>query len=263
MMKLYERLGFCDGGVITLVGAGGKTSLMFRLARELAEAGETVLSTTTTKIGKPETDTSEAVIISSSVQTVLDEARKRLPDHLHLTAAWGCLGDQNKLTGFSGPEIDQIHKSGLFRWILVEGDGAARRSLKAPAPYEPVIPDCTRWLVTLVGLDAVGKALSDRTVFRSRLYAQITGLSQGDAVTEASIARAIVHDQGLMKGCPSTAVRYVFFNKAEDAALHQSGQKISDILLEQGAQKIDAVFIGAVQGDPHQVECRQICRNCV
>jgi probable selenium-dependent hydroxylase accessory protein YqeC len=36
------------GGVISIVGAGGKTALMFRLARELSKDGGRVLTTTTT-----------------------------------------------------------------------------------------------------------------------------------------------------------------------------------------------------------------------
>jgi probable selenium-dependent hydroxylase accessory protein YqeC len=44
---LSDNLPLKGGGVISFVGAGGKTTLMFRLARELAEAGKSVLVTTT------------------------------------------------------------------------------------------------------------------------------------------------------------------------------------------------------------------------
>ena len=56
MASLREGLKLEKGGVVSLVGAGGKTSLMFRLARELSIAGDAVLTTTTTKIFEPSGD---------------------------------------------------------------------------------------------------------------------------------------------------------------------------------------------------------------
>ena len=54
MTSLRQALLLGEGGVISLVGAGGKTSLMFRLAHELSLTGDSVLTTTTTKIYVPE-----------------------------------------------------------------------------------------------------------------------------------------------------------------------------------------------------------------
>ena len=56
MTSLGQALMLGDGGVISLVGAGGKTSLMFKLAHELSKTGEPVLTTTTTKIFEPGPD---------------------------------------------------------------------------------------------------------------------------------------------------------------------------------------------------------------
>ena len=64
-----------DGGVVSLVGAGGKTSLMFRLARELTKAGGTVLTTTTTKIFEPTPDQAARVILAESASGLLTQAQ--------------------------------------------------------------------------------------------------------------------------------------------------------------------------------------------
>ena len=66
MVSLRDALMLGEGGVISLVGAGGKTSLMFRLAHELEKAGERVLTTTTTKIYEPSADQSAGLIVSTS-----------------------------------------------------------------------------------------------------------------------------------------------------------------------------------------------------
>ena len=52
MTSLIDALELVSARLISLVGAGGKTNLMFGLAREFAAAGERVLVTTTTKIGE-------------------------------------------------------------------------------------------------------------------------------------------------------------------------------------------------------------------
>jgi probable selenium-dependent hydroxylase accessory protein YqeC len=52
-MTLKEALDIRPGEVISLVGGGGKTTLMFALARELAFGDGCVVTTTTTKILEP------------------------------------------------------------------------------------------------------------------------------------------------------------------------------------------------------------------
>ena len=56
--SLLEALGFADWHslprVVSLVGAGGKTSTMYDLAGELADRGARVLVTTSTHIFKPD-----------------------------------------------------------------------------------------------------------------------------------------------------------------------------------------------------------------
>ena len=182
MVTLREGLMLGEGGVISLVGAGGKTSLMFKLAHELAMAGESVLTTTTTKIYEPLPEQSTNLIISGSVSRMLDKAQEALKDHHHITAAFEKLSDQRKLRGFTPEFVQAIWNSHLFRWILVEADGAAGRPLKAPAEHEPVIPDCTTQVVGIVGLNGAGQPLSDQWVFRpERFNATIrscTGLSR-------------------------------------------------------------------------------------
>ncbi|MCP4695036.1 MAG: putative selenium-dependent hydroxylase accessory protein YqeC [Desulfobacterales bacterium] len=211
MTTIRDALKLEGGGVVGIVGAGGKTSLMFRLAHELSRDGETVLTTTTTRILAPTKEQSPAVILSTSPEDLLEKAKSRLKQTPHLTAAAKKIHDQrNKLMGFPPEIIDALMASGVFKWILVEADGAARKPLKAPAPHEPVIPRCAAWLVGVIGLNSVGKPLSEEWVFRPGLYAGITGLNLGEPVTEASIAASLVHDQGIMKGCPAGAARIAF-----------------------------------------------------
>ncbi|HBF42154.1 MAG TPA: putative selenium-dependent hydroxylase accessory protein YqeC [Desulfobacteraceae bacterium] len=255
MERLCEKMKLCGGGVISLVGAGGKTTIMFRLANEFAQHGESVMTTTTTKIFMPSKDQSSKIIISSSAVNVVEQSKKYLEKYRHLTASRGYLPSHDKLTGFDSEDIEDIWRSDVFKWIIVEADGAARKPLKAPAHHEPVIPVCSKWVIAVVGMDAVGKPLLDKWVFRPEIYSGITGLSLGETVKEESIARALTHENGIMKGCPSHAVRVVFLNKADAPDLRAYGRNIVNILSEMTVKTPDRVIIGSAGLEYSNLEC--------
>ena len=246
MVSLREGLILEGGGVISLVGGGGKTSLMFELARELSMAGDTVLTTTTTKILEPSPDQTGSVILSDSVSIILERAAEALSESPHLTAAAGKLTESGKLSGFRSEHIEELWKAGLFDWIIVEADGAAGRPLKAPAAHEPVIPACTKRLVGMVGLNGVGQPLTERLVFRHEKFARLTGLSLGSNVTDSSIADVLVCDDGLFKGFCPEVMRIAFFNQADVGDNFPTGQRIARILSKRKNTGLKRVVIGQV-----------------
>ena len=259
MVSLKEAITLEKGGVVSFVGAGGKTSLMFRIAHELSNAGESVLTTTTTRIMLPSKDQSPHVILSDSFEEVLDKARLLIKKNLHISAASQRTDSPlGKIAGFEPEVIDEIWKAGVFRWILVEADGAARRPLKAPAFYEPVIPDCSGWLIGIVGMKAIGKPLEERWVFRHKLFAEITGLKHQEPVTEESVAAALIDKNGIMKGCPSHAKKVVFLNMADNKRLVESGRKITDILCKARIEGLKRVVIGRALHEPPVVEYHDV-----
>jgi probable selenium-dependent hydroxylase accessory protein YqeC len=243
------------GGVISIIGGGGKTTLMERLAREILVRGETVLVTTTTRIMMPKGESPERVLISGQTREVLRLAEALLSVSGRLTAASACLPAEDKLIGFRATQIGELEKGNLFDWILVEADGARHLSLKAPAPHEPVVPPSSRWVVAVVGLDAIGRPLTDEWVFRSRLFAEITGLTPGAAITEESVATALIHEKGIMKDCPAAALKYVFLNKAETDDRRMMGRLIAHILQEKGLMRPERVIIGALERETEPLEC--------
>lgn len=230
MTSLKQALLLEDGGVISLVGAGGKTSLMFALARELVEAGMTVITTTTTKIYVPSQKQSAHIVASESVEDILSRARNLVKKYPHVTTAAGYSTDKRKLIGLSPESVDVLGASGLFQWIIVEADGASGKALKAPAPHEPVIPESTRTLVAVSGLNAVGKPLTDQWVFRPEVFSMLTGLKIGDPVTETAIIDVLIHENGMMKGAPVHAEKIAFFNQTEKSDKLESGKAIFDLL---------------------------------
>jgi probable selenium-dependent hydroxylase accessory protein YqeC len=258
MTSLGQALMLGDGGVISLVGAGGKTSLMFKLAHELSKTGEPVLTTTTTKIFEPGPDQSSCVIVSDSVTGLLGQAQELIDKHPHVTMACNRLPEAGKLGGISPEAVDSIWKSHLFRWIVVEADGAAGRPLKAPADHEPVIPDCTSCLVGLAGLSAIGQPLNDQWVFRPERFAELAGMSRNSGVSETAIADVFTHKNGIFKDAPAKAPRIVFLNQADTPENRAAGQRIVRLLTEKTNTGIKRVIIGLTQADSPVLEIYEL-----
>lgn len=255
MTSLRHSLQLSKGGVISLVGAGGKTSLMFRLSHELSRQRVPVLSTTTTKIYMPGRKRSSNVIISESAESIVQKARTVLRRNTHISAGSRLIHFQNKLKGFLPEKIDAIWNSGAFRWIVVEADGAAGRSLKAPAAHEPVIPQCTKWVIGIVGLSAVGKPLTERWAFRPQLVSKITNLARGESITESTLAEVLTNANGIMKGVPARAKRFAFLNQAESQERLKAGRRIAEMICSRKSAGFSGVLIGQTLFEPFVKAC--------
>jgi len=248
--RLREALLLEGRGVVSLVGAGGKTSLMFRLARELCREGARVLTTTTTRIHAPTLEQSPACILGVTAEEILERAAPALSVHRHITAAAGLSADPGKLAGLAADTVDRLRASQAFDWIIVEADGAAGRPLKAPAEHEPVIPPSTGWLVGVVGLSALGKPLTAQWVFRTEMFSRITGLSPGAVITEEAIASALTHARGALKGAPGGCRCFVFLNQADEPGAEAAGLRIAGLLKRGGGSRIQRTIVGRALGEP-------------
>lgn len=254
MTSLRHSLRLNRGGVISIAGAGGKTALMYRLARELASRGDRVLTTTTTKIRWPMQRQSSWVMVSESAETLLRQARAFLKRTLHLTAGRQVHHFQHKLKGFDPHTIDRIWQSGVFRWIIVEADGAAGKPLKAPAAHEPVIPDSTHWMIAVVGLTVVDKPLSAKWVFRPQLVSALSGLALDAPISVSAIAKMCLDKNGMLKNAPAQARRFIFLNQADSHRRLASGKQIAQLLALYGRASLNGVLIGQTIYEPTVAE---------
>lgn len=253
MTTLREALKLNGGGIISLVGAGGKTSLMSALAAELSGSGDRVLATTTTKIAKPEPSQAAVVVVEKNPGLLIGKCRTALKDKPVVIGAADRSPPRNKLVGFSPETIAALWRSGIFRWIIVEADGAARKPIKAPADHEPVIPAGSKWVVGLVGLLCIGEPFSDRWVFRPDRFRRISGLNHGEPISPAAVAAALVHPQGILKGSPGAAAKIFFLNQADTPRRLDNGRKIVE-LLKQNPGACGRVIIGQLMPAPQVVE---------
>lgn len=230
--------------VIALVGGGGKTSLMYALAHEMVRAGKRVVSTTTTRIFPPASAESPCLILSEA-DPELEELPSSISRFGHVTVGRNILG-VGKLEGVSEATIARCCEAA--DWVLVEADGAARKPVKAPESWEPVIPGFTDLVIQVVGLDCLGKPATDEWVFRLERFLAVTGLAKGQLISPESIGRLLGHEEGGLQGAPKRAKLAAFLNKLD--LMDDPGRidAVAKAVAMSAGDRISRVVAGTVRG---------------
>ena len=227
-MHLTEALQADGAKVVSIIGGGGKTSLMFRLAGELAAIGRYVITTTTTKILSPSTGESSALFLIADPRAEKEHIRQAGIEHRHLTLAAGLVDDAGKLRGFQPEIIDALSSWDFVDHVIVEADGAGRKPLKACASHEPVIALSSDLLVAVAGLDALS-CPAEECVFRHEIFAKVTGTGPGDPVTPTAVAQILAHDLGRISETHLFRT-IIFLNKADDTEAEAQGEAVCEAL---------------------------------
>ena len=236
--------------VVALVGGGGKTTAMFRLAREVVEKGGSAITTTTTRIFAAQ------IALSPAHVAAADATRERVS--AALAAHWQVLviGPTNASDGKAdGVSLDLFRH--LRNWcpgvcILNEADGSRMRPFKAPAEHEPVIPPETTLVVPVVGADVFGKPLDAEHVHRPELVSALSGAPMGTPITPEIVARVLAHPEGGRKNVPAGARVVALINKVESLPDRKPARETAEHLLREPA--IRSVVLAAVRGNEPVLE---------
>jgi len=107
-MRLRKALNVKPGDVVSFVGAGGKTTAIYKLAGELCQIGHSVITTTTTQIWPPTPDQSPCLIVEADPQVLLVKAETALRQHAHITIGRK-INSEGKLEGFSADVLRDLY----------------------------------------------------------------------------------------------------------------------------------------------------------
>ncbi|HTP01792.1 MAG TPA: selenium cofactor biosynthesis protein YqeC [Anaerolineales bacterium] len=262
--------------VVAFVGAGGKTTAIFQLARQHELP---VIVTTTTHIGAWQADKADEHI------TILRaEFRQREPtrigqrhilkytrgtptselpllDQLLVISPSEYPGrlDVNGVSLVTGTETRDKRLSAPPEWapmwlhdmarhnhiqMLIEADGAREKPLKAPADHEPVIPPFADMVVVVSGLSALDQPLSDSNVHRAQEFASVSGLKMGEPITPEALTRVLLDaDAGGLKNAPEQARCVALLNQADTPELQSQAHGMSHALLKS----YDAVVVASLE----------------
>ncbi len=179
--NLFHTLGLDlhANQVVAFVGAGGKTTSIFQLAKEIVGLKKKVIVTTTTHMYLP------------TKYSVLTEDKELL---LYMLNTYGMA-----VVGIpSGTEKMTKVSDGFYEWmrtvsdyILVEADGSKRLPIKVPASHEPVLPLYVNPVVILCGLSCLGKSIQDHC-HRSELAMNILNCNEAHELNPMDIATLMV-----------------------------------------------------------------------
>ena len=232
-----------EHGMTAVIGSGGKTSLIRRLAEELCTDDEdgrpeinsskdsnlkennirenstrdnhsktqitTTVVCTTTHILRPndmpvfETDAHSAF---RSMQALEDFIAKNYGRPV-------CVGvtdphDSKKLVSFP---IEMIERAaGKNSFILIEADGAKHMLLKAHNDKEPVIPGNCERVILVIGAEGFGKPI-ETVVHRPEIFAQLAQVSTSEIVTPQLLAKVLLAEREKF----GTGRLQVFVNRTE------------------------------------------------
>ena len=170
--SLWEALSLesVPHSVISLVGAGGKTSTMFRLAEECRAGGRRVIVTTSTHIFYP--DSYPVALIKRA------EDLEKWDEWTDILVVAGSKDEETKkLAGLSLPEIGRLRN--YCDVLLIEADGSRQLPLKLPAEHEPALIEETEAVIGCAGLSAIGKRWKD-ACFRWERAGQVLGETEED-----------------------------------------------------------------------------------
>ncbi|MDY6872630.1 MAG: selenium cofactor biosynthesis protein YqeC [Chloroflexota bacterium] len=226
-MDLRRAFDLRPGEAIAVTGAGGKSGLMYALAKALDQP---VVLTTTTHLGAWQTQLAERHLINNSDENFL----KQIPNQFKSLLLTGPVAEDDRLTALPDAVLREV--SVLCReqgWtLLIEADGARQRPLKAPADYEPVAPEWVDEVIVLAGLSALGKPLTAETVHRPERFSALTGVPAGGVITVEAVAELLSSPQGGLQGLPEGARRWLFLNQADTARGQALGQRLAMRLRE-------------------------------
>lgn len=178
-MEFWKVLGIRPG-VTAVMGSGGKTGLLRRLARELPG---TVLLCTTTHIrpfaGIP--------LLTDPTEADLQQAFRA-----HRCLCLGTPAGDGKLTA---PALPMETLVCLADYVLVEADGSRGLPLKAHASHEPVLPANAGQVICVVGASGFGRPVGE-AVHRPERFRTLTGAEAADTVAP-ELAAEVLWREGL------------------------------------------------------------------
>ena len=208
LQPLSRLLQLPSKPLISIVGAGGKTTTMYTLAAEFAGQGKRVVTTTTTNIYLPQPGETDTLIVAAETPTLLQMTKAAWEKYQHVTVAGRMVG-AGKLGGVQLDQPYELLQRGGADVVIVEADGARHSMIKAPAEYEPVIPAQTTIALIVLSAEAINQPLNGEIAHRPERIAALLDINQGELLTPELIARLLTHELGGLKNIPAQAGVYV------------------------------------------------------
>jgi len=241
MISIERALRTSDSRAIAFTGAGGKTTALFQLARELVEHAPVVV-TASSHLGEWQVSLADNHFVIES-PNALDGLEEKIKGITLVTGAFE-VNRTKPLDAKSLNWLNQFSKKRSFP-LLIEADGSRQKPLKAWAEHEPPIPAFVDQVVQVVGLTGLGKPLSDEIVHRAEIFSALSDLGIGEIITPDALVRVLTHSAGGQKHIPTGARKIIVLNQAETTELQSIAHGMVDPLIS----RFDAVVVSCLAAE--------------
>ena len=162
--------------IIAVVGAGGKTTLIHKLAVQYRAEGKSVFVTTTTHMF-----IEENTLLTDDADTIIGELREN-------GYAMAGIPEGEKIKALSPGTFEKV--CAVADVVLVEADGSKHMPLKYPNAAEPVIPEGADRIIVVWGPHGLGKPAA-QVCHRLELVLGCLGITEDTVITEAHVRKLL------------------------------------------------------------------------
>ena len=283
-MSLYDLLWPHGPAVAVLIGGGGKTSLMARIAGEASRRGLPLLLSTTTRLQRPCPISAASLHVGSRPPDLYRPGNSSQDNSSLNNSSLNNSSLNNSLPGdslpgdstrvrpvlwvdtecaggskWSGPPLQTLEsfliesqRAGELPAVLIEADGSSGRPVKASGPDEPVIPCCVDTIAVIIGLSALGRPVGEKMVHRLEPFLRATKASPGDIITPELLIRLIAHPEGSFKGARTGMRRLLILNQADTGEDVRQAVRIAESIISgdsAGSGKIETVAVTSLHNN--------------
>lgn len=242
-MKLRKLLDLKKECIVSIVGAGGKTSLMFNLAEELKEESK-VLVTTTTKIFLPNRDQYDYMCLNKKEYLDYSRISKK-----GIYIFGSSLNEAGKVVGLDSNTIETVSES--FNYTLIEADGSKMKPIKGWGINEPVIYQKTNKTIGILDVKTIGKSINNTNVHRLEEFLKLTNSTINETINIQHLISLILHPNGLFKN--ALGEKILFINKVENTDELLLANKLLEAVLEKSNVCFSKVIIGSLMSKKYQL----------
>jgi molybdenum cofactor cytidylyltransferase len=232
---------------IAWVGSGGKTSLIFSIAKAIYNSS---IITTTTHLALEQLRLANRHFRCDNPTEWITE-NKNIDGVTLITKEPDDL-ETNRLQGYLPSELTGLSVYCLQNDIplFIEADGSRQRPLKAPASHEPQIPEFVNKVCIVLGLGGLGKTISDEWVHRPQIFSKIINKKSNLVIEIDDIFEYLIHPNGGLKSISTGVEKILFLNQID---LVENKESIM-VLAEKCRPYFDHILISSVDQKTNELE---------
>ncbi|OUU73898.1 MAG: hypothetical protein CBC29_09330 [Methylococcaceae bacterium TMED69] len=222
-------------GFISLVGAGGKKTLMYALSKFIN--GRLALSSTTRMYEYDDSRVDKIVDLGPEKKFKLNRLDRVVAFHKKSDK-------EGRVEGLSNTELDSVWLSKKFDFLICKADGARAKLIKCPNDDEPIIPNSCDLVVPIVSIKVLGKKLTPRIAHRVDKLCELWLESPGCLITKEHIVHLMVSENGFLKNS-NTRTILPLINMADSKRELKDAIEIAEMALAI-TQRFNKVVIGSM-----------------